>query len=52
MEGAEMSGVSKPKESGWRLFKERVPFYGCIQKNASQEMYELSLEILEQLKAA
>ena len=45
---ASLTGCKIFSDLGW----ERVPFYGCVQKNASQEMYELSLEILEQLKAA
>ena len=31
---------------------EKIPFYGCIQKDATQEEYDLCVDILRQLKAA
>lgn len=31
---------------------EKIPFYGCIQKDATEEEYDLCVEILRQLKAA
>lgn len=31
---------------------EQIPFYGCVQKDATEEEYDLCVEILRQLKAA
>ncbi len=43
-----LTGCKLLKNIGW----ERVPFYGCIQKNASEEDYQQAIDILCIIKEA
>lgn len=44
----ELTGIAMLEEQGMG----RIPFYGCIQKDATDEEYDHLVEILRQLKAA
>ena len=44
----ELTGCKLFADAGW----ERVPFYGCIQKDATDEEYELAVEVLRKILAA
>ena len=43
---AKLTGVKMLEDIGWG----QLPFYGCIQKDASEEEYELAVSILRQMK--
>lgn len=42
-----LTGCKLLADVGW----ERVPFYGCIQKDATDEEYELAVEVLRKILA-
>lgn len=44
----ELTGIAMLEEQSMG----KIPFYGCIQKDATDEEYDLMVEILRQLKAA